>query len=250
MNHEERMEACRVASDKLLKKYPGDIIATGVSGSVGRCQDLKHSDIDFHVLVKDGSPLKSHMLVVRGCLLSVTVKTEKDWRKELEEPNRSLPLAVGSLESILSIHDSKEIFVRLRNLARNLPDECWRNAVRNGLEDIVEDLGRARNFHAEKDWDNFRTMAVLVALSYAQVYASLRRMTLTSEKDLMSVFKKDLGESSEPARRHRIASCLTNGIDEDILESLEWLHQFLVDQARKQSAAPEDLRSISEYNPP
>ncbi len=52
MNHQERWTACRAISDRLLKKYAHDVIATAVTGSVGRGDDAEFSDIDFSVLVR------------------------------------------------------------------------------------------------------------------------------------------------------------------------------------------------------
>ncbi|OGS42845.1 MAG: hypothetical protein A3K67_03530 [Euryarchaeota archaeon RBG_16_62_10] len=250
MDHHQRMMACRIVSEKLIDKHPEEIVATGVTGSVARGDDLEHSDIDFQVLVREGSDLRSHVFVVNGCLFGVHMRTEGSWRKELLEPNRNLAFAIGALVQLVPIHDPSEAFARLRGLAESIPDECWRNAVRDGLEDIVEDLGRAKNFYMQQDRDNLRTMACRVAASTAVVCSSLRRRALLSENELVRVFAEEFGPDSEHARMYRIASRLDDAADKEMMRALEWLHDFLVREATKQSAMHEDLGSPSEYIPP
>src|SRR4030042_2891462 len=95
MNHRERGEACREVSERLLKTYYHDIIATAAMGSVARGEDREHSDVDFHVLVRKGSNLRSHSFVLNNCLFSVNVRTESEWRGELETGGDRPPLAPG-----------------------------------------------------------------------------------------------------------------------------------------------------------
>lgn len=124
MNHQERWTACRTVSDRLLKKYAHDVIATAVTGSVGRGDDAEFSDIDFSVLVRKKSRLHSHRFVLKGCLFSVAASTERDRLEELTRPNHALPLVVGSLKSMRAIHDPSGSFRRLRRTSEDLPKEC------------------------------------------------------------------------------------------------------------------------------
>ncbi|MGQ9586790.1 MAG: nucleotidyltransferase domain-containing protein, partial [Thermoplasmata archaeon] len=156
MNHQQRVAACHKVSDALLEKYRDEIIATAAIGSVARGEDLEHSDVDFHAVVKDGSSLSSHVFMLNRCLFGVHVRTESSWIREPEEPNRNFPVVIGSLESMMVIHDPSGVFGRLRERARNIPDERWKDAVRGGLEGICEDLSRLKKYHAEEDWINFR----------------------------------------------------------------------------------------------
>lgn len=248
MNHRERLEACREVSQKLLKRYYHDIIATAVVGSVARGEDLEHSDIDFQVLVRHGSSLQSHSFVLNNCLFSINVRTEAEWRRELAEGGDHLPLAIGSLMNVLPAQDSTGAFARLRNVALNVSGEAWRNGVREGMSGIFEDLGRARNFYAGEDWDSFRMMTPFIAASIALTYANLTRKVLPSEKDLAKVFESDAG--SEAGRAFRIAARMDPAEDIDVMESLDFLEDFLIREAMKQSAMPQMYRSARSYSPP
>ena len=74
-----------MVSDRLLKKCAHDVIATAVTGSVGRGDDADFSDIDFSVLVRKKYHLHSHRFVLKGCLFSVASGTERDWLEELTQ---------------------------------------------------------------------------------------------------------------------------------------------------------------------
>jgi len=250
MNHRERVEACREVSERLLRRYYHDIIATAVVGSVARGDDREHSDIDFQVLVRKGSNLRSHSFVLNNCLFSVNVRTEADWREELTQGNDHLPLAIGSLTNVLPAHDPTGAFARLKSLASSVPGEAWKNGVREGISGIWEDLGRVRNFYAAQDWDSFRMMSGPVATSIALTYANLTRQVLQTEKDLAKVFENGDGSNTEAARAFRVAARLETGEDIDVMEALNFLGDFLFREAAKQSALPDVLKSARNYSPP
>jgi predicted nucleotidyltransferase len=250
MNHRERVEACREVSERLLKRYYHDIIATAVMGSVARGEDLEHSDVDFHVLVRNSSNLRSHSFVLNNCLFSVNVRTEAEWRDELTKGDDRLPLAIGSLMNVLPAHDPTGAFARLKNLASNVPGEAWKNGVREGISGIFEDLGRVRNFYSSQDWDSFGIMSGLVAIGIAITYANLTRQVLQTEKDLTKVFENEEGSKTEAGRAFRIAARLDPAEDVDVMESLDFLENFLIREAMKQSAMPQMHKSTRNYSPP
>ncbi len=105
---------------------------------------MRFSDIDFHVLVRKNSKLRSHRFILKGSLFSVPARTEIDWLDELTQPNHWLPLVVGSVKSMRAIHDPSGHFRRLRKRSETLSTKIWKNAVRTGLEELVEDLGRGQ----------------------------------------------------------------------------------------------------------
>ncbi len=250
MNHKERVEACREVSERLLKRYYHDIIATAVVGSVARGDDREYSDVDFQVLVRKGSSLRSHSFVLNKCLFSVNVRTEPQWRDELTDGDDHLPLAIGSLMNILPAHDPTGAFARLKNLALNVPGEAWKNGIRDGISGVFEDLGRVRNFYVARDWDSFRMMSGLVATSMALTYANLTHNVLRTEKDLTKVFETEDGLRTEAARAFRVADRLDAGEDIDGMEALNFLGGFLYREAAKQSALPKILNSARNYSPP
>lgn len=250
MNHRQRLEACREVVDRLLGKHADEIKAIAVLGSVARREDEEHSDIDMMVIVSDDSDLKSHVFVLNGCLFCVGVRTEESWKRELIEPNSHLSLSVGSLMHILPGHDPNGVFKRLATMANALPAECWRNAVRDSMEAIIEDLGRTRNAFERHDFRTFRIDAVSVAISMALVQANLGRIPVATEKDLYCIFEDFNGKDSEPARAFRIAARIEDGGDDDVMDALNYLGDYLVRESLKHSAMVQIYRSASSYTPP
>lgn len=250
MNHRQRVDACREVVDRLLRKHHDDIKAIAVLGSVARREDEEHSDIDMKVIVKGGSRLKSHVFVLDNCLFSIEVRTEESWHRELTEPNSHLCLAVGSLAHILPGYDPKGVFKRLSVMANSLPADCWRNAVRDGMEAIVEDLGRVRNAYERGDYSTLRVNAPGVALSMALVQANLGHAAVVTERDLNHVFEELLGCDSEPARAYKVASRIEDGDDDDVMDALIFLGDYLLREAMKHSAMLQVHSSANNYVPP
>lgn len=248
MNHQERWAACRAVSDRLLKKYAHDVIATAVTGSVGRGDDAEFSDIDFSVLVRSKSRLHSHRFVLKGCLFSVAASTERDWLEELTQPNHALPLGIGSLKSMRPVHVPSGSFLRLRRRSEDLPEGCWKNAVRAGLEEIVEDLGRVRNAYALRDWKNFRLHSPHVALEAALVHCSLRRRAVLTERNLLEARLQ--GYSPEFARALLTGAGIRIADNRQVLKCLELMYGSLSEEASKQGSAPTRYDSVNSYSPP
>jgi hypothetical protein len=250
MNHKQRVEAAHEVSSRLLKRYPDEIVATAVFGSVARGEDREHSDIDMQVLVKHGANLSSHYFILEGCYFSVSVKTERDWMTELTKPLSGLCLTAGALQHVLVLHDPSGAFKKLRAISEELPDETWKTAVREGLAGIVEDLGRVRNFFNDKDRANFRLFSVLVAIDAAKVYGDLTRQMLKTEKDLNTVLEKRGGPAAEEAKMYRVAARLVEASDKETMLALEWLNTFLTGEAMRENALPMTYKSAKKYEPP
>jgi predicted nucleotidyltransferase len=250
MNHRQRVEACREVVDRLLRKYSDDIKAIAVLGSVARRVDEEHSDIDMKVIVVGPSDLRSHVFILDNCLFSVEVRTEESWKRELTEPNSHLSLSVGSLMHVLPGHDPTGVFKRLSTMASALPAECWRNAVRDSIEAIVEDLGRTRNAYERGDFRTFLVNAVTVAMSMALVQANLGRVPVVTERDLYCIFEDFQGKDSEPARAFRVASRIEEGGDDDVMDALNFLGDYLLREALKHSSMVQIYRSATSYTPP
>ncbi len=248
MNHQERWTACRADTKRLLKTYPHDVLATGVTGSVGRGSDMRFSDIDFHVLVRKNSKLRSHRFVLRGSLFSVASRTEKDWLDELAQPNHALPLVVGSLKSMRAIHDPPGHFRRLRKRSETLSSKIWNNAVRTGLEEIVEDLGRVRNAYTVEDWKNFQLHSPHVAVEAGLVHSSLRRRAILTEKHLLNAQLQGYG--SRFGHAILVGAGMMVAKPKEALDSLKWMYSTLSAQAVKQGAAPVSYDSATSYVPP
>jgi hypothetical protein len=250
MNHKQRVEAAQLVASRLLERYPDEIIAIGLLGSVARKEDREHSDIDMHVLVRQGSVLSSHFFVLNGSYFSVQVKTEDEWIAELTKPMSGLCLTAGAFSNVLVLHDPSGAFKRLRTTAETLPDEAWKAAIREGLAGIVEDLGRVRNMYNERSRDDFRLFSVLVAIGAAKVYGDLTRQMLVSEKKLNTVFERRGGPRSEAARKYRVAARLVEATDKETMEALEWLDSFLTEETRREDALPQMRSSAKDYEPP
>lgn len=248
MNHQQRMEACLLVTDKILKKYGKEILATAVSGSTGRGTDMKNSDIDFATLVKSSGKMHKHRFVLMGCLFSVAARTEEDWTEELTAPNYQLPLVVGSLESLHAIYDPHGRFDRLREKSERLPTSCWRNAVRVGLEEMVEDLGRVRNAYLSRNLNNFWFCAPGVVETAALVHSSLRRKSVLTENDLLN--RRAQGYTPKFFSSLLVGAGVKEARPRQALDSLETLYDSLYHEAKDQDAIPVSYDSALSYTPP
>jgi hypothetical protein len=147
-----------------------------------------------------------------------------------------------------AIHDPSEAFRQLRRTSEDLSRECWNNAVRAGLEEIVEDLGRVRNAYALRDWKNFRLHSPHVALEAALVHCSLRRRTVLTEKNLMEARLQ--GYSPQFIHALLTGAGIKMANNGEVLKCLEWMYSSLSQEAGRQESAPTRYDSVTSYAPP
>lgn len=136
----------------------------------------------------------------------------------------------------------------MKKKSESLPAECWRNAVRVGLEEMVEDLDRVRNAYRSKDWKNFHLHAPRVALEAALVCSSLRRRAVLTEKDLLD--RKAQEYTPRFMNALVIGAKMKRARATQVLNSLEMLSNSLYQEAESQQATPVSYDSASSYIPP
>ncbi len=181
-------------------------------------------------------------------MFSVAASTERGWLEELTLPNHALPLVIGSLKSMRAIHDPSGSFRRLRRTSEDLSKECWNNAVRAGLEEIVEDLGRVRNAYALRDWKNFRLHSPHVAIEAALVHCSLRRRAVLTEKNLLEAQLE--GYSPGFTRALLTGAGIRIANNRQVLKCLEWMYGSLSEEASREGTAPTRYDSVNSYGQP
>lgn len=65
---EEKMTIINKISDRLLKPYPDKVLSIGVYGSNGHRVDGPYSDIEIHVITRDGTDLERHEFIYEPSL--------------------------------------------------------------------------------------------------------------------------------------------------------------------------------------
>jgi predicted nucleotidyltransferase len=170
---------------KLLRERD-DVVAVLLTGSVGRGDAQRHSDIDLHAIAHRGGP--STRFVLNGIHVSVDVSTPDAWRRSMVEPDTWLPLRHGGLAGEV-LHDPMAVVESVREEVRRLPWRVYREAAAMALTGMYEDLGKVRNARTARDRGLLIWGAFAVAVGAAMTVALLNRRAYASENTVATEWR-------------------------------------------------------------
>ncbi len=143
---EEKLEMIHQIKDRFLHKHGEDIIAIGVYGSVGLGKDGPYSDIEMHVVTKNGISLKGHEFIYDKFKIEISTNQKDEIYKEASEVTDMWPIKAGSYVNILPIYDPSNIFEELKGLPFQAQDEEFRYIMKEFMIwEPYETMGKIRN---------------------------------------------------------------------------------------------------------
>ncbi|MBW5445437.1 KNTase domain-containing protein [Cohnella sp. CFH 77786] len=183
---EEKLHFVYRAKDKLLALHGDGILAVGIYGSLGRGSDGPYSDIEIHVVTRDGYSLQGHEFIWLPFKLEISAVTETEFRNKAAGCDDGWPIRAGSYVDILPIHDPDSLFDEIKKVPSSIPDETVRETMRQFMIwEPYETMAKIRNSHCSGNWNYLPTGATDLAWQTAKLvglanrrYFSTRARTL------------------------------------------------------------------------
>ncbi|MGZ9583033.1 hypothetical protein [Paenibacillus marinisediminis] len=122
----EKLDFINEIKNKLLDKYEEDIEAIGIYGSVAQEKEGPYSDIEMHVISRDGANIPSRELIYHPFKLEISTKQKSEWLDQASAVDDGWAIKVGSFIHITSLHDPEGIFNKAREIALSVPEEAFR----------------------------------------------------------------------------------------------------------------------------
>lgn len=143
---DEKMAIINKISDRLLKKYPEKVLAIGVYGSIGQGTDGPFSDIEMHVITRDGADLERHEFVYEPFKIEIDTEQKSNFFQEAAEVDDSWPIKAGMFIHIVPIFDPEQIFEKVKKLPFQVSDKAFRDTMREFMIwEPYETMGKIRN---------------------------------------------------------------------------------------------------------
>src|SRR5690606_32821659 len=101
---------------RLLTTHGDEILAIGVYGSVALGTEGPYSDIEMHVITKDGIKIETLEFVYDKFKIELTTNEKTDFFREAEEMDDSWAIKAGAFINILPVHDPGNIFEQVKDL--------------------------------------------------------------------------------------------------------------------------------------
>ncbi|MDQ0207568.1 kanamycin nucleotidyltransferase C-terminal domain-containing protein [Alkalicoccobacillus murimartini] len=206
----EKQKLAIMIKDKLLAKYDDTILAIGLYGSMGLGTTGPYSDMEMHVITREGHPVPSHELIYGRFKVEISSIEKQAMLNRASEMSDAWPVSAGSYIHIQPIYDPKQIFEEVRRLPLEIPNERFRETMREFMIwEPYETLGKLRNTFHHADNAHYIPMgacdltwqtAKLIGLANKQYYSTRAR---TYEESLLM--------SSKPAGYEELARKVMEG---------------------------------------
>ncbi|WP_456276360.1 kanamycin nucleotidyltransferase C-terminal domain-containing protein [Bacillus sp. AK128] len=151
-SREEKIDMIDKIKDRLLKVYGDEVLAIGAYGSIALGTDGPYSDIELHVVTRDGTSLKGYEFVYDPFKIEISFKQKKKLLEQAVEVDDSWSIKAGVFTNILAIYDPKNIFEELRELPLQVSDIAIKKVMREFMIwEPYETMGKIRNNYVGKN---------------------------------------------------------------------------------------------------
>lgn len=127
---EEKLEMTNTLKERLLAARGDDILALGVYGSIALGTEGPYSDIEMHVITKDGIKMETLEFVYDKFKIELTTNNRTAFLKEAEEVDDSWAIKAGAFINIITVHDPEDFFEQIKNLPFKASDEARREVMK------------------------------------------------------------------------------------------------------------------------
>lgn len=162
-----------------------DLLATGVTGSVARGTDRRHSDVDLVFLVRRRVAWPRFQ-VREGSLVTFLQETREEAWGEVCGAHLGLPEALAGWRSMCPLYDPTGLLRRLIARARRTTPAQFRGAARLEILGAFEDLGKIRNAVDARDPGAAREFAIWYTGGAALALLDLRRRVPASDGSIFA----------------------------------------------------------------
>ncbi|PZS06819.1 MAG: nucleotidyltransferase, partial [Chloroflexi bacterium] len=183
----QRMAIAHEIAERVKERFPLEVFAIGLYGSLAREEDGPYSDIElFGVLRTDHykhryewctSEWKAEVdLYGKQTLLERAARVDDRW-----------PLTHSALQSVLPLYDPEQFFAEVGTIARSAPERLFRETIEELLvEEVLEGIGKIRNAQAEGSPTRLPALLLKLVQDVAMVVGLANRHCYTTGTRVIS----------------------------------------------------------------
>lgn len=196
-SRKEKMDFITKVKNILLEKYGKDIEAIGIYGSIAQSKDGPFSDIELHVISRDGVDIPNRELIFHPFKLEISTKRKSEWLHQAGVVDDGWALSTGSFIHITALYDPNGVFIKAKEMALSVPEEEFSKVIAEFMVwEPYETMGKIRNsktlnnlsYISRAAFDFTWQNAKLIGLLNRQYYTS---RSVTLEESLNQAIKPE-----------------------------------------------------------
>lgn len=206
---EEKLVIIDIIKQKLLRAHSDRILAIGVYGSIGQGTEGSFSDIEMHIVTKDGVELQNHEFIYDKFKIELNMVEKSKLFENARMVDDGWAIKAGFYVNIMKIYDPDNVFDDLKELPLRITDEEVKETMREFMIwEPYETVGKIRNNFRSSNlnyipigaYDLLWQSAKLIGLANKQYYTTRAR---TIEESLVI--------ANKPSGYAELALCVMKG---------------------------------------
>ena len=143
---DEKMEVIKEITKRLLLKHEETILAIGAYGSIGAGYDGPFSDIEMHVITKDGSELDSLEFIYDKFKIEISTKQKTAFFNMAKKVDDSWAIKASAFTKILPLYDPEQLFEAIKTYPLQLSEYDIKETMREFMVwEPYETIAKIRN---------------------------------------------------------------------------------------------------------
>jgi hypothetical protein len=182
VNRAERWQLAQDLCDRMVARYPGEILIGGVYGSAARGADTVWSDLEMLFVVQDGSQAKGQHLLYHGIAVGYEAIQQRELETSVSTPSLDWPFRMGVLDVLHVLYGDPALIQTWLRMAAAIPEERFRAALEAALPAlVVESYGRIHSCRERANLRDIGIAAIEVLLEMNQALCLLNRRWVTHD---------------------------------------------------------------------
>lgn len=211
--NEEKLKVIDEIKNRIINTYGDSVLAIGVYGSIALGTDGPFSDIEMHVVAKDGTESNTHEFIYGKFKIEINVNQKSEIFKQAREVDDAWSIKAGVFTNIKSIYDPSHLFDKIKSLPFLISDKEIKAIMREFMIwEPYETMAKIRNNYQIKNLhyiplgakDLVWQTSKLIGLSNKHIYSTRAR-----------VFEESLRMESKPAGyQHLVVKVMEGKLDD------------------------------------
>ncbi|WP_033542058.1 kanamycin nucleotidyltransferase C-terminal domain-containing protein [Planococcus sp. CAU13] len=193
----EKFEMIDTLKERLLAARGDDILAIGVYGSIALGTAGPYSDIEMHVITKDGAKMETLEFVYDRFKIELSTNTRTAFLKEAEEMNDSWAITAGAFITIIPVHDPQNLFEQAKDLPFKASDRVRQDVMKQFMIwEPYETMAKIRTNYSGGNFNYLQIGARDLLWQTAKLIGLANRMYFTTRA---RTFEESLAMESTPS---------------------------------------------------
>ncbi|MCD8510189.1 MAG: KNTase domain-containing protein [Bacillus sp. (in: Bacteria)] len=153
-SRQEKLDLAKEIVTRLQEKFGDTILAIGIYGSLAQGTDGPFSDLEMHVVTKNGSKLPAYEFILGEFKVELTTVEKGEFFTKAKELDDSWAIKAGAYIKVIPLYDPHGIFTEVKELPLQISQDAIRDIMREFMIwEPYETMGKLRNNYRLENFD-------------------------------------------------------------------------------------------------